>query len=314
MKELYNKLEEAREISWRNLGKKLTVYLPGMFFYDGLKGKYPAVSITGSNCQLLCDHCQGTVLQSMLPAESPEQLLVEGLRISKDGNHGILVSGGCDEEGRLPWDPYIPVIEEIKEKTDLFISVHCGILDYPTALRLKQSGVDQALIDVIGDDETFQSIYHVDFGVSGIFNTMENLEKAGLQIIPHVVCGINYGKIKGEKKALGMISPFKPDQIVIVSLMSIPGTALWGCEPPEAEEIAGMIAEARLLMPETIISLGCARKRGDIRLEILAIDAGINRMALPSEEALKHAEGYGLEIRYQKTCCSVSRDLSRSEW
>ncbi|MFC1819597.1 hypothetical protein ACFLZG_00730, partial [Thermodesulfobacteriota bacterium] len=70
----------------------------------------------------------------------------------------------------------------------------------------------------------------------------------------------------------------------------------------------------RLTMPDVKISLGCARKRGDIRLEVLAIDAGVNSMALPSEEALEHAKRCGLEVRYQRTCCSVSRDLSRDKW
>ena len=57
-----------------------------------------------------------------------------------------------------------------------------------------------------------------------------------------------------------------------------------------------------------------ARRRGDALMEILAIDAGINRMALPSDEALERANAYGLEIRYQKSCCSVSIDSSGEAW
>ena len=78
--------------------------------------------------------------------------------------------------------------------------------------------------------------------------------------------------------------------------------------------MAEIIAEARIMMPDVRISLGCARRRGDSRLEMLAIDAGVNRIAIPSEEALEHAEKYGLEIRYQRTCCSVSKDISGAEW
>ena len=47
-------------------------------------------------------------------------------------------------------------------------------------------------------------------------------------------------------------------------------------------------------------------------MERLAIDAGVNRMALPSDEAVSHARSYGLEVRYQATCCSVSKDLSEA--
>ncbi len=99
--------------------------------------------------------------------------------------------------------------------------------------------------------------------------------------------------------------------MVIVSLMAIPGTPFEKVRTPGAEDVAGIIVDARLMMPGVKIGLGCARRRGDTRMEILAIDAGVNRMALPSREALAHAYGYGLDIRYQSTCCSVARDLSR---
>lgn len=314
MQNLDDKLKQAREISWKKFGKTITAYLPGMFNYNGLKGKYPALSITGTDCELQCDHCQSSILKPMPSCKTPEQLIEKALKLSDKGTHGILISGGCDSLGRLPWGDFIPVIKEIKKKTDLFVSVHSGLIDIETALRLKKAGVDQTLIDVIGDDETFQRIYHVDFGVSKIQGSMDALNKAGIPIIPHVVCGLHYGEIKGEKKALEMISRFNVEQLVIVSLMVIPGTPLQGTKPLEAEAVAEIIADARILMPDVRISLGCARKRGDSRLDMLAIDAGVNRIAIPSEEALEHAEEYGLEIRYQRTCCSVSRDISGAEW
>jgi uncharacterized radical SAM superfamily protein len=111
-----------------------------------------------------------------------------------------------------------------------------------------------------------------------------------------------------------MIAGFDPAQVVIVSLMKLAGTPLEAVDTPKAEDVAEIIAGARLLMPDTLISLGCARQRGDVELEILAIDAGINRIALPSEEALSHAKKRGINIRYQRTCCSVSRDFSGAMW
>jgi uncharacterized radical SAM superfamily protein len=42
-------------------------------------------------------------------------------------------------------------------------------------------------------------------------------------------------------------------------------------------------------------------------MEIMAMDAGVNKMALPSEEAVAHAQELGLEISWQPTCCSVRR-------
>ncbi len=314
MHHLDNRLKEAREISWQVFGKRITFHLPGMFSYNSLSGKYPAISITGSQCALKCDHCQAKILQPMIPATTPELLIEKCIRLAEKGNHGVLISGGCDEEGRLPWDDFLPAIEEVKRRTHLYISVHSGLIDYEDAFRLKEAGVDHTLIDVIGDDETYQDIYHVGFGVSRIVSSLESMQKADLPFIPHIVCGLWHGRMKGERKAIEMISQFDVQQVVIVSLMRIPGTPAWSAQPPKAEEVAEMIAETRFRLPDMRISLGCARQRGNSRMEILAIDAGVNLMALPSEEAISRAMDYGLEIRYQRTCCSVSEDFSGERW
>ncbi len=314
MHHLDNRLKEAREISWQVFGKRITFYLPGMFSYNGLSGKYPAISITGGQCALKCDHCQGKILQPMIPATTPSLLIEKCIRLAEKGNHGVLISGGCDEEGRLPWDNFLPAIEEVKRQTRLYISVHSGLIGYEGSLRLKEAGVDQVLIDVVSDDETYQDIYHVAFGVSRILSALESMQKADLPVIPHIVCGLHYGRIKGEKKAIEMISQFDVRQVVIVSLMRIPGTPAWSARPQKAEDVAELIAETRFRLPDMRISLGCARQRGNSRMEILAIDAGVNLMALPSEEAISRAVDYGLEIRYQRTCCSVSEDFSGERW
>jgi uncharacterized radical SAM superfamily protein len=314
MQEFDDRLKLARESAWREFGKHIIFYLPGMFTYDGLKGKYPAISITGSQCALQCDHCQGKILDGMISATTPIHLIGKCRRLAAKGAQGVLISGGCDEKGQLPWEEVISAIGEVKRQTDLYISIHCGLIDLKTARRLKEAGVDEALIDVIGDDQTYQDIYHLEFGVKRIEQSLESIQKAGLPVVPHIVCGLHHGKMGGEKTAVEIISRFEVRQVVIVSLMGIPETPLWDTLPPRAEEVADIIAETRFKVPGVPISLGCARQRGDVSLEILAIDAGVNRMALPSEEAIEHARNYGLEIRYQRTCCSVSQDFSLVDW
>jgi len=307
---LKDKLQRAREQSWNRLGKRLTFYVPGMIRCNGISGRYQAVSITGGHCALQCDHCRGRLLSSMIWAATPDALLDTCLRLARHGNHGVLISGGCDERGCLPWDAFIPALREIKDRTDLFVSIHSGLVDRAVAQRLKEAGVDQALIDVIGNDETYRRTCHVPFGISRIISSLEALRQAELDIVPHIVFGLCNGDIVGERSAIRIISQLDVRQMVIVSLMN--STAAYGAHftYPAAESIADLIAEARFAMPDVLISLGCARQRGNRTIELLAIDAGVNRMALPSEEAVERAEEYGLEIRYQETCCSVSRDYS----
>ncbi len=309
-----DRMKQARELSWKNFGKTVTMYLPGMFSFDGVRGDYPAISMTGKKCSLLCDHCKAQLLRTMPAAPTPEELVEKAAGYEKKGCHGILVTGGCDKEGRLPWKKFLPAVKKIKEETGLFVSVHSGIIDPETARGFKEAGIDQALLDVIGDDSTYKKMCHVKHGVSKIYETIEYLTNEGIDVVPHVICGLESGSIKYEEKALETIAGFKPGHLVIISLMPLPGTPMWGMTPPTAEEIAGIIVKARLMMPDTILSLGCARQRGDIKKEIFAIDAGINRMAIPSEEAIEHAKEYGLEVKYQKTCCSVSLPFEVKTW
>lgn len=314
MSRLEDRLVKARNLSWKHLGKKITFYLPGMFSLNGHTGKYPAVSITGDECALQCDHCRGKILSGMVAAAAPEILVDKCRKLSEKGHLGVLLSGGCRDDGSMPWSRFLTAIETIKETTPLFVSVHCGLVDKTAAGELKQAGADQALIDVIGEDKSFRRVYHVPFGVDRIVSAMDALAGAGIPMVPHIVCGIDYGKIKGEYKALEMVAGFDIAQLVIVALMRIPGTPMENVAPPDTEAVADIIAKARILMPDTIISLGCARQRGNSRLEELAVDAGINRMALPSEEAVSRAVSLGLEITYQPTCCSVSTRFPTDTW
>ena len=297
--------EKARNLSWRHLGKEITFYLPGMFIMDGVQGCYPGVSITGKHCALKCDHCNGKLLQTMIPAPTSKGLVEKCTALKDKGNLGVLLTGGCNLNGQLPWEDFTSAIFEIKQKTGLFISIHCGLLNHRQAAELKTAGVDQALFDVMGDDATFKRVYHLPFGVQAISKTMEALAAAKIPMVPHVVCGLDYGRLKGEERALDMMAQFAIEQLVIVSLMPLSGTPMETVASPEANDVIQIILKARRLMPRTSISLGCARKRGDTRLETLAIDAGVNRMALPSDDAIERAKHHGLDIRWQKTCCSV---------
>lgn len=300
-------LEEAREASWAHFGKRIAFYLPGMVRYGGERGRYPALSITGPDCRLNCEHCKGEVLRPMVPATTPEALIEKCLQIAAQGNYGCLLTGGCMEDGSLPWASFMDAIAEVKRRTNLWISIHSGLIDNETARGLKRAGIDQALIEVIGDGKTWKEVYHLDNGMEAMERSLHALFNAGLEVVPHIVVGLYFGRIEGEFRALEITAAFNPRQMAIVSLMPISGTPMKGVRPPEPEEIAEVIATARLLMPTTLISLGCARSRGkeSSRIEDYAVDAGVNRMAIPSDSAMERARYYGLEMAFYNTCCSV---------
>jgi uncharacterized radical SAM superfamily protein len=298
--------DEAFRLSRRHHGDQVTFYLPGMIRYGNLRGLYPALSLTGDRCELLCEHCKGLLLKPMIPVNGPEALVAKCRNLARSGRVGVLLSGGSDSKGRMPWERFYEAISEVKSETGLFISVHSGFPDLATAASLKQAGVDQALIDILGDEETARDIYHLD-GLHTVIDSLENLVISGLEVVPHIVAGLMYGRMQAEYDALRTIARFHPTSLVIVVLTPLKGTPMSGVSPPAPAEIGNLIAAARLMMPFVPISLGCERPRnGDGQLmEELAIQAGATRMALWSDKTVDLAVSLGLRPRFQPTCCSV---------
>ncbi len=298
--------EQAFSETRANHGTEITFYLPGMIRYESRRGRYPAISLTGSRCELQCEHCKGRLLTPMIHVTEPDDLLEKAIYLEKRGAHGLLLSGGSDREGRLPWPKYADAIRKMAEATGLFLSAHVGFPDLETCRQLKTSGVRQALLDVMGDEETASEVYHLR-GLQTIRDALESISQSGLQLAPHIVAGLHYGRMKGEEEALQMVSRYNPAVLVVVVLTALKGTPMAGITPPSPLEVARFIAKARLLMPHLPISLGCERPRNKegTELEKLALRAGITRMAVWSEEALEEASRLGLSPRFQPTCCSV---------
>ena len=298
--------KDAWEITRTRHGKAFTFYLPGMVRYGNVRGRYPAVSITGDRCLLQCEHCRGKLLEPMLKADQPEAFKKVGLELGRRGAQGLLLTGGSDGNGRLPWEHFFSAIKEIHEKTGFYLSAHTGFADLDTCLRLKSTGVRQGLLDVMGDDQTAASVYHLR-GLKPVLKGLEAIKKSGLELAPHVVAGLQYGKIVAEKKALEIIRSFNPDALVVVVLTPLKGTPMAGVSYPDPVEIGRLIALARTMMPDVPISLGCERPRNrdGWLMEKLAIRAGANRMAVWSEVAIEEALRLGLKPRFQTTCCSV---------
>jgi uncharacterized radical SAM superfamily protein len=289
-----------------HFGTDFTFYLPGMIRYGRRRGRYAAISITGDQCRLLCEHCRGLLLEPMLKVTSPEQLLKKCRGLKQSGNTGILLSGGADREGRLPWRRYVETIRKIKQETGLFISAHVGFPDLDTCRELKAAGLNQALIDVIGDDDTATQVYHLE-GLARVTDSLRNIVQSGLELVPHIVAGLHYGAQRGEVQALELIRGLPLAGLVVVALSPLKGTPMADAPPPSAMAVARLMAKARVKLPKTPIALGCERPRNQEGrlLERLALRAGATRMAVWSEDAVRAAREFGLDPRFQPTCCSV---------
>ena len=156
-------LQKAWLTRQENHPDQLTAFSPGAKTYitdhhQNRKNKFVNVSITGSDCALNCDHCQKTLLNSMRAVESPEELVTLGEELVGKGCEGILISGGADQNGEVPLQPYFGALASLKEM-GLKVLVHSGLATTETASQLKKAGIDQVLIDIIGDQSTISEIY-----------------------------------------------------------------------------------------------------------------------------------------------------------
>ncbi len=299
-------LDSARALSWERHGRRLDCFIPGKMVYMGEQGEYPMVSLTADACALNCDHCSRKILKSMVPAPDPEALQEVCRQLDTEGNTGVLLSGGSDGAGALPWGSFLDAIRWIKTNTALKVSIHSGIIDGATALRLKDAGIDQVLIDVIGSEETLRRVYHLPAGLTAMRASLEAWAATGLPLIPHIVVGLHYGQIAGEMEALEMVTQVAIDSLVVVVLNPLRETPMADSPPPAPDTVARFIATARLRMPSVPIALSCGRPSGPHRVETdcLALRAGVNRIAMPAQAALAQAREMGLAIAFHKTCCS----------
>ncbi|MFQ6074255.1 MAG: radical SAM protein [Candidatus Bathyarchaeia archaeon] len=278
---------------------------------------FPSISVTGRFCALKCKHCGGKVLNTMLPAVTPEQLVELCTRLKQKGAIGCLISGGCLPDGSVPLDGFIDAIAKVKRDLGLTLVVHTGVIELSMAERLKEAGVDAALIDIIGSDETIKEIYQLNVEVQDFDRSLKALHDSGIPFVPHVLVGLHYGKLKGEFKALQMISKYEPSAVIVIALMPIQRTPMENVSPPTSTDIAKVLAMARLMMPNTPLVLGCMRPKGKGRgeIDVLAVEAGVNAIAFPAEEAIRLAESLGLETSFSSLCCSqIYENIRRNLW
>ncbi|NWG10655.1 radical SAM protein [Candidatus Bathyarchaeota archaeon] len=302
--------------------KRIRFYAPSFMYYKtshycSSKKDFPTISITGKGCALKCKHCGGKVLETMHPATTPDRLFDLCAKFKDNGASGCLISGGCLPNGYVPLGNFADAIGRVKRELSLTVFVHTGVIDSDTAKKLKNAGVDAALIDVIGSDETIREIYNLNVTVNDYENSLKALHEVGIVFVPHVIVGLHYGKLKGEFQALKTISQYKPSALVVIAFMPIHGTEMANVEPPKSIDIAKVVAAARLMFPQTPLVLGCMRPKGKHRIETdtYAIKAGVNAIAFPAEEVIKFAETQGCSVSFSSFCCAqIYADIKSSRF
>src|SRR5512139_2110207 len=185
------------------------------------KNSFPSFSITAGACGLNCDHCRAEILKPMLAATSPA-MLDQKVRqlVATQGLQGFLLSGGSNRRNEIPYERYYPVVEQLKRDfPDMKIAIHTALTDERGARAMEAAGVDTAMMDVIGADATIREVYHLDRPVEDFEATLAALCATRMQVVPHIVIGLHYGRILGEARALDIVSRHQIHSLVLVMVM-----------------------------------------------------------------------------------------------
>ena len=272
------------------------------------KNSFPAFSVTAGGCALMCDHCQAKILEPMLPATSPEMLerKVRDMIATQD-LQGFLLSGGSTKRNEIRYERFYPVIERLKrDHPRLKVAIHSALLDAPRARSMAAAGVDTAMMDVIGSEDTIREVYHLERPVADFEATLAALCDTTMEVVPHIVIGLHYGRILGEPAALDIVARHRVHSLVLVVIMPFyakPGTFA----TPATGDVGRIFLEARRRIPDRQVLLGCARPPGMHRrvTDAYAVMAGLDGIAFPADGALGVAHAIGRPAAQEHACCSM---------
>jgi lipoyl synthase len=272
------------------------------------KNSFPAFSVTAAGCALMCDHCQAKILEPMIPAVSPGALDRQVREmIARENCQGFLLSGGSNRRNEIRYERYYPVVEQLKHDfPHLRIAIHSALLDETRAKRMEAAGVDTAMMDVIGARETISEVYHLERPVEDFEATLAALCSTSMEVVPHIVIGLHYGRLLGEAHALDIVSRHRIHSLVLVVVMPFytkPGTF----QIPDTREVGRVFIDARRRLPERRVLLGCARPAGLHRrvTDAYAVLSGLDGIAFPAEGTLAVATAIGRPAVQEHACCSI---------
>jgi uncharacterized radical SAM superfamily protein len=272
------------------------------------KNSFPAFSITAGGCALMCDHCEARILEPMIPAVKPE-ILDRKVRqlIEEEDLQGFLLSGGSNRRNEINYSRFYPVIEKLKRDfPQLRVAIHTALTDLGGAREMEAAGVDTAMLDVIGAQETIREVYHLDRPVDDFEETLAAICSTSMQVSPHIVIGLHYGRILGEENALDIIARHPTQALVLVVIMPFyakPGTF----ETPTTTDVGRIFMAAREKLPDRQVLLGCARPPGMHKrvTDAYAVMAGLDGIAFPADGAVSVAGAIGRPFHQAHACCSI---------
>jgi len=241
----------------------------------------------------------------MADVSRKDSLYKFGKTLENKGGNGFLLSGGCDLNGSVPLDDSIfEQVRRLKKETDLRINLHTGLVDEKTTEMIRSSGIDVVSFDLLGADETIESVLHMKKTVKDYERSYDLLVDSGVEVVPHILAGFHYGKVLGEYDAIDIAAQFKPERAVLIILIPTPGTRMENVQPLEDEEVLLIGRKMRERLRGDLI-LGCMRPKGRTSLEFSLIEIGFNGVVVPSNATMRKCKEQGWKLLEEDHCCAI---------
>lgn len=261
---------------------------------------FPSVSVTGTRCDQMCEHCKGIHLKGMKSVANDRELSDLARSIVSNGGKGFLLSGGCDVGGTVPVIGFANALRQMPR--ELMINVHAGFVTPSEAKTLADADVAVFSVDVHQDPGVIRSVFHLDRGPEDYSDLLDVLIGTGVRVVPHITAGFGYNDLV---QSVRLVKSKGLKDVVLLSLIPTKGTAVE--DAPISED--AIIDSLEILQNEGLdVTLGCMRDRSLRGLERRCILKGVRRIANPSPATLRWAESEGLEVRIERMCCSIGSE------
>lgn len=263
--------------------------------------RYQAISITGKWCALKCKHCNGRYLNGMIHA-NPENFIEAVESLWRNGTRGVLISGGFDSEGKLPIEPYVEKLREIKKKTGIFVSAHLGLMRNKQLLENLVGVVDVVDYEYLWSKQMINHVKNLPYSREAYNQVLKSMIESGLEVVPHIYAWHPWIAREELKKELEYLNDVGASRVVLLIYIPAKNEEL----NARIDDVLRCIEYARNTFCGDMY-MGCMRP-WTIKKELdkVLIEEGIvDRIVNPYPPAL--ANSHGIE-RYD-ACCIVPDKL-----
>lgn len=248
------------------------------------------ISIKTGGCPEDCKYCsQSSYYQTETKAEpllSVDEVIERAKKAKNEGATRICLAAAW--RGVRHSQQFNTVLEMIKKVSKLGVEVCCtlGLLDELAALKLRDAGLYAYNHNLDTSPEYYPKIITTRTYQDRI-NTLEIAEQAGLSIC----CGGILGLGESEDDRIGLLHALAtrkhhPESVPINLLTAVKGTPLENNERVKVWDVVRMAATARILMPNAMVRLSCARYQLTQSEQALCFLAGVNSFFIGEKKLL----------------------------